>query len=136
MTHVTTASRLALENFASRVLAEHSPAEGVLCRSCHQFSPCPVEEAAVEAGLVTPPPTWGVDEHPEWLVTESEISGTVTCETNWRRYGKGHIVVFDRAAVLAGRDPDPVPLSPWARSAWAAARRWAASRFERLLDAE
>lgn len=132
MSSVTSAPRSVLEHFAARVLAEHAAGEGLLCRSCHQFSPCPVEEAAMEAGLIDPTPLYLSGDRPVWLVTESEVTGTVTCETDWMRYGKGHIVVFDRAAVIEGRHPDPMPLSPWTRSAWASARQWAAERFERI----
>lgn len=123
MVSITGAQREALEHFASRVIAEHTSNEYALCRSCHLFAPCPVEVAAIQAGLVEGKQLQLVDDM-EWRVRES-IDHEVVCETDWRRYGQGHIVIFELQAVMEGRAPDPMPHMPHARDAWNAARRWA-----------
>lgn len=122
MTLIIRAERAALEGFARAVIEDHQSDDNVLCKSCHLFAPCPVELAALDAGLIEGQPTGFLGDM-QWKVTESS-EGAIVCETDWRRFGRGHIVVFDREAVFNGKDPDPMPDSPQTREAWAAARRW------------
>lgn len=116
--------RRALEAFASQVLDEHGTDDKLRCRSCGQVSPCTVERTAITHGLLKTPPHYLDTLTDRWTVTATMT--TLHLETDWRLWGHGHMVTFDRQAVVNNEPPDVDTCSPEAREAWDVARAWVA----------
>lgn len=118
MPSIAGAERESLERFAARVTAEHRATRQGVCGGCYQWSPCPVERAAIETGLVHSPVTLA-NQNPAWEVKVDDA--TVRCTPLAR--GKGRIITFERSAVEAGNPGTAAPWDPVTRSAWNEARR-------------
>jgi|GEM_PF-5373003 len=117
-----TETAAALDGFVSAMLEGHLANQTGHCAMCGQFSPCSSERIAMRLGLI-PTRLWIMEDTPEWTVAERS-DGHLICETDWRAFGTGRIIVFDVDKV---RNPDPswdIPTSSEVRAAWRAARAY------------
>ena len=117
--------RAALDEFVSAMLEGHLADQVGRCGMCGQVSPCSSERAAMRLGLV-PSRLWIVEDEPEWTVVKGS-DGHLICETDWREFGTGRIIVFDVEQVRNPEHAWDVPVSSEVRAAWRAARAYVES---------